>query len=56
MESHCQRVRRNRSSRLGNRSRSPKLSFPFTAEGTLARTQATAKNPASNSSTNIMIS
>jgi len=54
MENHCQRVRRNRSRRVGNRSRSPNGSLAFTAEGTLARMHATAKNPPRSNSSKIV--
>jgi hypothetical protein len=54
IENHCHRVRRNLASRPGNRSKSLKTSFPFGLAGTQARIQATARNPAKITSTNII--
>ena len=56
MENHCQRVRRNLSSRFEGRNKLPKLAFWFEPCGARARMHTTAKNPASRSSSNASLS
>ena len=56
MENHCQRVRRNLSSRFEGRNKLPKLAFWLEPCGARARMHTTAKNPASRSSSNASLS
>ena len=56
MENHCQRVRRNLSSRFEGRNKLPKLAFWFEPCGARARMHTRAKNPAGRSSSNASLS